>query len=146
MFLKTNKHLRNRINDLESQLSKQETSTYAWKKAAEAAKKDLDHCRQSAELNSLTPDVKDHIEAAFSRGYNHARVDAEKSFKHGVELAKNEILTDLYEAYAELQERAKKRAVEVKIKAPKNKTPDEVAAEVHKVIKKVAKKAPPKRA
>ena len=145
-MFKTNGKLRKQVSTLQAEVSALKTSEHAWKTAAEAAKKDLDHWRQVAELGSLTPDVKDHIEAAFSRGYNHARVDAEKSFKHGVELAKNEILTDLYEAYAELQERAKKRAVEVKIKAPKNKTPDEVAAEVHKVIKKVAKKAPPKRA
>ena len=146
MFLKTNKHLRNRIHVLESLLSKQVTATHAWKKAAEAAGKDLDHWRGVAELGPLTPDVKAHIEAAFSRGYDHARADVEASFKAGVEQAKTEFLTDLHAVYTELAEDVKTAAVKIKIKAPKNKTPDEVAAEVHKGLKKVAKKAPPKRA
>jgi len=145
-MFKTNGKLRKQVSTLQAEVSALKTSEHAWKTAAEAAKKDLDHWRQVAELGSLTPDVKAHIEAAFSRGYDHARADVDAAFKAGVEQAKNEFLTDLHAVYTELAENAKKVAVEINVKAPKNKTSDEVAAEAHKVIKKVAKKAPPKRA
>jgi F0F1-type ATP synthase alpha subunit len=53
---------------LREQLEETETSLYSWKRAAEAAKADLNMWRQKFELSQLTPEVKADTEAAFKRG------------------------------------------------------------------------------
>ena len=59
----------------------------AWKRAAEAAKEDLNNWRQRYELAAHTPDYKLDAEAAYSRGADRARVQLVNSLRAWMDTA-----------------------------------------------------------
>ena len=61
---------------LQEQLDSAIRSQEAWKRAATAAKEDLDMWRAKYELSQLTPEVKADTEAAFKRGAQFAKQQA----------------------------------------------------------------------
>ncbi len=67
------KKLKKEIEHLTSELSLVKSRSYAWQRAAEASKNDLDMWRKKYELSQLTPEVKADTEAAFKRGATFAR-------------------------------------------------------------------------
>lgn len=64
------------IKVLQEQLDDVEYSKASWKRAAEAAKEDLNMWRQKYELSQLTPEVKADTEGAFKRGAEFAKKQA----------------------------------------------------------------------